>query len=326
MDNNSQPQPPIQPPISPQPQPQPQAQPQAPQPPQPPVPPQPVTPYQPAPGGATYQPTPPTTPAPGSSNKKMFLWIGIAAGVLLLVTIVIAVLVAIFSVSKAEYNKAYGQMSAVSSANYSLESQLSVIQYGITSSTDTKFSNDLEDTKGALAKVREEAEKLSDLKAVKIGEGKKQYEEYSEKLEKNLAYSADLIESIEDARGVLIVCEEIVKDSSSSVVLKNIDGCVSGLEKLKSLSNADVKTYIKDITGEWQDYRTSFQTVVTLTDPYGSQYGQYQFAMNRAKAALSSVSDAKMDFNSNLAKHIKDASISDATDSYLDFLNEKFKK
>ena len=116
-------------------------------------------------------------------NKKLFIWIGIGVGVLLIIGIVAAIIVAMTSVSKDDYRKAYSQMSELSSANSKLNSELSTLQYGLTSATETKFKNDIKSAEEAIEKVRKENEKLAELKAVKVGEGKKQYEEFSEKLE-----------------------------------------------------------------------------------------------------------------------------------------------
>ena len=149
--------------------PKPQQQPQAPQTPAP------------APQGPQMQGSPYQMPQP-KSNKKLFIWIGIGVGVLAIIGIVVAIVISLTSVSKDDYNKAYSQMSDLSSANTSLYTEISTLQYNVSYATETKFNNDIKAAEEALEKVRSENEELSEMKAVKVGEGKKKYDELTKNL------------------------------------------------------------------------------------------------------------------------------------------------
>ena len=72
---------------------------------QPQTPEQPQAPQPPVAGGPSYQMPQPSAPAP--VNKKVVMWIGIAAGALLLIGVVVAIIVGLTSVSKEDYRKAY---------------------------------------------------------------------------------------------------------------------------------------------------------------------------------------------------------------------------
>ena len=140
--------------------PKPQQQPQAPQTPAP------------APQGPQMQGSPYQMPQP-KSNKKLFIWIGIGVGVLAIIGIVVAIVVSFTSVSRDDYRKAYNQMSELSSANTSLNTEVSTLQYSVSSATETKFNNDIKAAEEALEKVRSENEELSEMKAVKVGKAKR---------------------------------------------------------------------------------------------------------------------------------------------------------
>ena len=291
-------------------------EPQPQQPPQPPVQPG-------APVGTPYQ-----IPQKPSSNKKLIIWIGAAIGVLAAVGIATAVSIAVFSVSKEDYRKAYNQMNEVSSANYNLSSKLYSIQYGVSSSTDTKFNNDLKAVKEAVEKVREETKKLSELKATKVGEGKKKYDEFNEKLEKYLTFISDAATSIGDMREASVVCSEVRSSPTGSVesAKSMLEECKSALNKIRDTPNQDVKNYVKKITTEFDNLSSLMDKASNITDPYGSQYSEYSVLRNQTYEVQDNIRDAATDFGSDFEKHAKEVEVKDVANDYIDFLDEKARK
>ena len=294
--------------------PQPQ-QPQAPQPPlsAPPIP-------QGAPVGTPYQ-----MPQP-KNNKKLFIWIGIGVGVILVIGIVIAIIVGLMTVSKDDYSKAYNQMSDLSSANSSLNTELSTVSYSVSSSTETKFNNDIKSAEEALEKVRSENEKLGELKAVKVGEGKKKYDEFSGKLDTNLTYTKNSLKSMKDLYGAAEPCDADVSSSDSRAYKSAINECISALKKVANTPNEDVKAYIKSLTTEYENLASIIDKISAITDPYGAQYSQYTSLRDQSYDVQDNIRDAYTDFKSNIEKHSKEVSVKSEANDLLDFLSEKMSR
>lgn len=259
-------------------------------------------------------------------NKKLFIWIGIGVGVLLIIGIVAAIIVAMTSVSKDDYRKAYSQMSELSSANSKLNSELSTLQYGLTSATETKFKNDMKSAEEAIEKVRKENEKLAELKAVKVGEGKKQYEEFSEKLENYLKYTEDATKSLKDLYGAAKPCDANVSTSDVAAYKTALNECTSALKKVGNTPNEDVKTYVKSLAAEYENLASIIDKLATITNPYGSQYDEYKALRDQTYKVQENIRNANTDFRSNIEKHSKEVSVKDQADALVEFLSEKMRR
>ena len=259
-------------------------------------------------------------------NKKLFIWIGIGVGALLLIGIVAAIIVAMTSVSKDDYRKAYSQMSELSSANSKLNSELSTLQYGLTSATETKFKNDMKSAEEAIEKVRKENEKLAELKAVKVGEGKKQYEEFSEKLENYLKYTEDATKSLKDLYDAAKPCDANVSTSDVAAYKTALNECTSALKKVGNTPNEDVKTYVKSLATEYENLASIIDKLATITNPYGSQYDEYKALRDQTYKVQENIRNANTDFRSNIEKHSKEVSVKDQADTLVEFLSEKMRR
>jgi hypothetical protein len=330
MDPLQQPQPPISPTPE-QPQPQPVAQPVAPT---PPVAPQPVQPApfvpagtQPVPawGAAPVQAAPmqPQSSASGG-NKKLIILIACAVGGLIVVGVVVAVLIAMFSVSKKDYNAAVDQYNELSSANYTLSSKVSSVTYGVDSATDTTFDNDMDAANKALEKVKSENAALAKLKAASLGESGSKYKAFNTKLEAYLTYDANLLSSLGDVRDALVTCSEASDTpSSASAMIDAIDGCVADLGKVSNVADADVKEYISKIKDEFTNLSSIFSQLSKITDPYGKQYDQYKSLRDQTYTVSDNLTAARSDFHSNLEKHADAVDPKDAADDLSKYLESK---
>ena len=259
-------------------------------------------------------------------NKKLFIWIGIGVGALLLIGIVAAIIVAMTSVSKDDYRKAYSQMSELSSANSKLNSELSTLQYGLTSATETKFKNDMKSAEEAIEKVRKENEKLAELKAVKVGEGKKQYEEFSEKLENYLKYTEDATKSLKDLYDAAKPCDANVSTSDVAAYKTALNECTSALKKVGNTPNEDVKTYVKSLATEYENLASIIDKLATITNPYGSQYDEYKALRDQTYKVQENIRNAYTDFRAHIEKHSKEVSVKDQADTLVEFLSEKMRR
>lgn len=336
MDPSQQPQQPVvptydptQPPAPVAPTPQPQAfQPVAPVTPAPVAPaPQPIVPAgAPAPAWnpAAPQPVQPAafTPPSKGLNKKLIIIIACAVGGLVIVGVVIAVLIAVFSVSKKDYNAALDQYNELSSANYTLSSKVSTVTFGVDSSTDTTFDNDMDAAKKALDTVKSENAALAKLKAANIGESGAKYKAFNTKLEAYITHSTNLLSSLGDVRDAMLTCDK-AGESSASTMIAAIDTCVTDLGKVSNVADADVKEYIGKIKTEFTSLSSIFGQLSKITDPYGKQYDQYKSLRDQTYAVSDNLSNARSDFHSNLEKHSDAVDPKDAADDFSKFLESK---
>lgn len=299
-------------------------------PPQPPV--QPKVPAQPTQPGAPMRSMQPMQPGqmpggvpPKSNNKTLFLILGIIGGVLVLGGILLAVFFMFFSVSKSDYRSAYGQMSELSSANSALNMEISTLHYGL-SSTETKFKNDAQAVEEAIEKVRKENEKLAELKAVKVGEGKKRYGAFNEKLGSYLKYTEDATKSLRDLYGAAKPCDGDVDTSDVAAYKAALNKCILALKEVGNTPNEDVKTYVKSLTTEYENLSSIIDKLSTITSPYGSQYDEYRSLRDQTYKVQDNIRNSYTDFRSNIEKHAKEVSVKDQADDLSEFLGEKMSR
>ncbi len=321
MDN----QPPTpQPPLMPQPgdQPQPVVPPAQPVQPTPPVPPQPPQ------FGA--QPPVMSQPSysmpPSSGKKKPLIIVAIIAGVLLILGALFVAYALLFYVSKDDYIEASAQYESLTTEANTLGTKLSSIQYSVGSGTDTVFKNDLAAAKEAISKVREENQEFSELKAVKIGEGKEKYQVFDAKLQAFLTFIDDSLTSFSDMRGAAVICDDTTYSSSDADALKTaINKCVAALKEVNDTPNADVKEYVTRLQAEYEKLSSVVTQAATITDPYGAQYSQYTSLRDQMYDIQDTLADIPSDFTSNYEKHLKEVDVTEAREDLVDFLQSKSK-
>ena len=273
------------------------------------------------PPAAPQSPTGYSTSAP-HDNKNPLKLILIIGGALLVVGIVVAVLVSSLIVSKKDYQDAYSAYMDITSESFTLSSKISSLQYGLSSGTDTSFNNDYDAAKDAVEAMRQENKELSELRAVKVGDGKKQYETFNTKLEKYLDFADDVIVSLKDMRGASVTCDE-AGDTLGDNVVAGINDCLAALKKIGDTPNKDIQAYVTKMTTETERLLTLSKQMATITDPYGSQYDQYKSIRDQIYDVQDNLRDASTDFNSNFEKSIKNVDPEKASDEFEKFLAEK---
>lgn len=276
---------------------------------------------------ATTPPAAPQSPTGYSAsaprdNKNPLKLILIIGGALLVVGIVVAVLVSSLTVSKKDYQDAYSAYMDITSESFTLSSKISSLQYGLSSGTDTSFNNDYDAAKDAVEAMRQENKELSELRAVKVGDGKKQYETFNTKLEKYLDFADDVIVSLKDMRGASVTCDE-AGDTLGDNVVAGINDCLAALKKIGDTPNKDIQAYVTKMTTETERLLTLSKQMATITDPYGSQYDQYKSIRDQIYDVQDNLRDASTDFNSNFEKSIKNVDPEKASDEFEKFLAEK---
>ena len=273
------------------------------------------------PPAAPQSPTGYSTSAP-HDNKNPLKLILIIGGALLVVGIVVAVLVSSLTVSKKDYQDAYSAYMDITSESFTLSSKISSLQYGLSSGTDTSFNNDYDAAKDAVEAMRQENKELSELRAVKVGDGKKQYETFNTKLEEYLDFADDVIVSLKDMRGASVTCDK-ASDTLDDNVVAGINDCLAALKKIGDTPNKDIQAYVTKMTTETERLLTLSKQMATITDPYGSQYDQYKSIRDQIYDVQDNLRDASTDFNSNFEKSIKNVDPEKASDEFEKFLLDK---
>ncbi len=281
--------------------------------------PPPTAPQQPQPmpsyGGAT--------PQPGSGpNKKLIIGL-VAGGVGLLVLIIIVIVVAsLMSVSKKDYQAALSQYSEVSSANSTLTSKVSMLQYSLSSGTDTSFDNDIDAAKKAVTELKEENEELAKLKAVKVGDGKEKYEAFTSKVDAYTKFADNLLISLQDVRTAVQKCSS-ADTTSSGAAMASINNCIAELEKVGNTPDPDIKEFMSKMKDEYKNLAAVLQKLSAIKDPYGKQYEQYKSLRDQTYKIIDNVTGAQTDFRSNLEKHADEVDPKDSAKDLSDFLTDK---
>ncbi|MBP9668008.1 hypothetical protein KBD87_04380 [Candidatus Saccharibacteria bacterium] len=281
----------------------------------------PNTPMQPAQTMPAMQPTMSAAPA---SNKKTIILVSVIVGVFVIAGIVAAVAMSMFSVSKKDYSAALEQYNTVSSANTTLNSKLSMLGYGVSSSTDTTFSNDMASAKDALANVKTENDALAKLKAVTIGEGAEKYKIFSAKLKSSVSYIGDLLTSLEHMRPAANDCgASKTTGSTISSIQSSIQTCITALENVGSLPNPDVKKFVDTTKASYTSLSSIVGKIASIKNPYGSQYDEYKALREKMYDEADAITNAGSDMRSNFEKATDEFNPKDAADDLSKFLRDK---
>lgn len=250
-------------------------------------------------------------------KKKLIVLIAIIVGALVVLGIVATIALNLLLVSKADYRDAAKQFNTVSSAYSSLNSDATRLQYDITSSTtDTEFTNDSEAVTNKLKTFQDANTKLATFKAVKSGEGQKLYATYDTKIKAYNIYAQDLVTSLKSFRPASKACE----DASTLTLLSS---CVTALNAVGEIPNADLKQLVTVIQTQYKAYLDVKTKIAAITDTYGKQYDQYKALRDQGYAIQDKISAAGSDFSSNAKKHGEEIDPAVAANALGDYLVKK---
>lgn len=281
---------------------------------------------------APQLPVQPNVPVPAPSgtpkgNKGLIIGLVVGGALLVVGSVIAVVLVMLLSVSRSDYSKAYSQLNEVASANSKLSSQVSGLQYGMKYDTDTKFSNDLEEAQAIIEETRTKNKELSELKAVRVGEGKKKYQAFDKKLNEYMSFSSTALKSFGDVRKAAKPCDESSNQAASDTAsLKSLlNECVEALDKISDTPDLDVKKYVGTLKTEMEKLSSLIDKLSAITNPYGDQYDQYKVLRDQVYDVQDAVRDSATDFSSNFEKHAKEVNPKNAADDLEKFLYEKIR-
>ncbi len=272
-------------------------------------------------------PVSPSTPEPKKSTNKGLI-IGLIAGAVFLF-IVVALLVGIFIVlskpNKKDYATALDHHSKVSSELYNVNSKTSSLYYDISFSTENVMKNNADDIRDSSVKVKEEAKRLSETKAVKSdGKLNELYNKFDKKMVDYLAYVDKLVGSMVEVKGVYQSCKGVIGYSAVSPTVGDMKDCASKLgEADDKLSNEVVKNYASKAKLEVEAIAKLTDEIKSIKDPYGDSYEKYKTLRSQLRDHKSKLSDLSKDFRSDLERDLDDMNPKDESDAIRDALYEK---
>ena len=309
---------------------QPGYQPQPPVAPQPPVFNAPVPPTAPQsqPMGAApvgYAPQQPMMPQKSGSGAKIAIIIGAIVGGLILIGVAIFVVMMLMGVSKKDYQAALSAYNDVSSANTSVNSELSTLTSDLNYGTISSVSNDVSSVKTSLDKLKSTNQTLGKLKAVNVGKGKELYGNFNKKIEAYTAYVSDFTTSVDKASSAVQSCDSTSGLSSTAAINQALNDCLSSLKSIGTLPDQDLNAYITTLTATYQTILDAMNQISAITDPYGSQYSQYKALRDKVTTASTNLTNAMKDYESNQKKHEDEVSPKAEADALSNYLYEQSK-
>lgn len=262
------------------------------------------------------------TPAPKKQNpfngpqKKLFIILAAVIGALIVLGIITLVVVSALKPSRADYRAAITQFNNVQSSYSSLNSSVSLLNYDTGKTTDTKFNNDLEKVRSNLDSFREANNRFLSTKAVKAG-GLKSLDEYRNKTTAYVTYVKNAADSLEKFRSA----EKKCTSDANTVALLN--DCIAELDKVGTLPNADLNTYVSSVKDLYKEYVGVVNQISAIKDPYGDQYDQYKALRDKGYDIEDKITAAGTDLKSNDSKHIDEADPSKAANALSDEIEDK---
>lgn len=302
---------------------------------QPEVPATPVTPANEPPVAAPAEPVTPVTPvapvstAPGQApqnNKKLVIIASAIAGVVLLAVIGIFVYIAMTSVSKQDYANAAKQYNAVSAANTDLNRAVRTLGTSTSSGTDEEFAEDAKKVEDAIATLKTENEKLGNEKASKTGEGGELYKNFDTKLTAYAGYADELVASIKTIRTNFKSCNEVTKAADDNARAKALKECSSQLNTEANIPNAEFKAYIDGLKPEYEKYAKSYEAMIAISNPYGSDYDQYRALRTESLAAQTKIREVARTLSTALNERDDEMSVKNEATALADYFNAQQRK
>lgn len=233
---------------------------------------------------------------PKKSNKKIAILIGaIVAGLLVLGGAALAVYMMFFAVTKADYQKAYDQVSVVRDA------------YSDGNGSSGSNAAALDGKKVAFEKFKTESAKLADFKAFKADkELRDKYAAYETKSKAFIAFGDSYIPSLEALIGA---ADDVEAIGSASTVLTSSANVQKALDIYNGINvtNETLKMYV-DSTIEM------YTTVLPQAKIYESSTAtnsEKSSALRKISSALSKLSSASSDMSKDIRAQTDAVALSD---------------
>lgn len=203
----------------------------------------------------------------------------IVGGILLIVIAVIAIFffVSQNTVSREDYQEASTQYDTVRDSGADLSRAVSSMSSRLNSTNDDTFKESAAKVDEEIATLTTETEKLGELKAMKVGEGKEVYEAFDNKLTGYIDRAKVLVQSVQDMRPAIQKCSNASKAPANDQRAKQIEECATEVNAVsEKIGNAELKAFTK-----------------TLGEQYGELADVYKEANEQAQAGGSDATQAR---------------------------------
>jgi hypothetical protein len=261
-------------------------------------------------------------PGPVKNNKKLiFILVGSLLALLVIGSIVFIAFV-LSMPSRADYRDAIRQYNDVSRENTLLTSRVTAL--GLASAgTDESFNSNIEKTEQSIAAIKEENEKLGDMKAVKRGDAVPLYKTFDDKLDTYLAYGEDLVSSLKIARPAIKTCDAVNGAGDTAARITALKSCSSNLASLKEVPNKEFNDYLASLKTGYAAYASNYEAINNITDPYGAQFEEYKKLRDAVYATQAEVRKATTEFSAATRKHDDSVSVKASAKALSDLLEDK---
>ncbi len=263
-------------------------------------------------------------PAPKPKNtKKIILLASAIGGVVLLAVVGVIIFLLLTTVSKQDYADAAKQYNAVSQA-YSDLDRLDSSFSSVNSSNSANLDETVAEAEAKMVTVKTENESLGKLKAVSVGEGKKLYDEFDNKLTAYISYNEGVATTLKSLSPALDLCSSSAADTNDMVGA--LRKCESALNGVTDMPNPEFKAYVDTLKVQYAEIIKLYEDMSSITDPYGSQYDQYRALRDKSYEITDALTDASTTLKDSLNNKVKELDPKASADALRTFLNEQQRK
>jgi len=251
--------------------------------------------------------------------KKWLLFAGISVVVLLGIFMVYAILV---TPSKQPYRDALAEYKNVYNANVAV--MVAGTSLNASTATDQQFAKSTEAVKTALTALKTENEALGKKTVLTSGEGKAQYDVFTNKLTAYLAFNTDMLTSMQKVRPVIFACSQNMANISENTAgVAAMQACSTSLIALESVPNNDYQALVQTSQKLYADFAINLQAKANLKDANGADSAQAKILSDEQDKILEELNTASKTFSTDLQAHKQTVDITDAAMALDRYLSDK---
>lgn len=257
------------------------------------------------------QPVAPTAGTGKSSKKGLIIGIAAGVGVLLLIIIGVVLFFALTAVTKEDYRKGYDATQDTYSKLNASYNDLAQAASVSSTTTETQITNRSDDAKKTLEAYKSATAELADLKALRNADVKKQYDTYKKQSDDYIAYATEFIPSATVAFKAVVACEKIGSTSVSDAdeFNKAIVPCEEALDGADEVKNSDFRGFV-------EAYKKNVSSVKAIVEKSRSipatDFTQRLQLTRDLRATTTDLNKSLGDTRSNIQKALKDKNPKDS--------------
>ena len=261
---------------------------------------------------------PPSSGSPFSGlNKKLIIWIAAGVGVLIVIIIAVLLVVSSFSVSKSDYKAAYDYANDARSSY----TKMSGLTYVSSYSTQTESKNNLDTFKKSKQDFDQTIKQLGETKAVqRDGKAKELYDTL---MSKKKSFDGAVDVTIETYEYILPAMAEF--NSASTSDLSKLASAVSSAASKLEASESEIKSELnKNFASKMATLFKRYAALLKKVEAYRADYKKYDSKISSEYSSTSSeISTAIRNWSSDIQKLADDSEIKDEFNALGEYLAEK---